>query len=100
MRVDVASHSNFEAAFEKCFKIFGGIDVVVNNAGVEGEINWETQLQINFFVSKCFSKIYKIKLHICRLTYREQYGVANWRLNTWARTIMAVDLALIVEELF
>ena len=59
MRVDVASHSNFEAAFEKCFKIFGGIDVVVNNAGVEGEINWESQLQINFFVSKIFQRFTK-----------------------------------------
>ena len=51
MRVDVTSHSNFEAAFEKCFELYGGIDVMVNNAGVDGEINWETQLQINFYVS-------------------------------------------------
>ena len=51
MRVDITSHSNFEAAFEKCFELYGGIDVVVNNAGVDGEINWETQLQINFYVS-------------------------------------------------
>ena len=51
MRVDITSHSNFEAAFEKCFELYGGIDVMVNNAGVDGEINWETQLQINFYVS-------------------------------------------------
>ena len=51
MRVDITSHTNFEAAFEKCFELYGGIDVVVNNAGVDGEINWETQLQINFYVS-------------------------------------------------
>ena len=50
MRVDITSHSNFEAAFEKCFELYGGIDVVVNNAGVDGEINWESQLQINFYV--------------------------------------------------
>ena len=49
-RVDVSSNSNFESAFEKCLELYGGIDVVVNNAGVEGEINWETQLQINFLV--------------------------------------------------
>ena len=51
MRVDITSHSNFEGAFEKCLDLFGGIDVVVNNAGVDGEINWESQLQINFMVS-------------------------------------------------
>ena len=50
MRVDITSHSNFEAAFEKCFELYEGIDVVVNNAGVDGEINWEAQLQINFYV--------------------------------------------------
>ena len=50
MRVDITSHSNFEAAFEKCFELYGGIDVVVNNAGMDGEINWESQLQINFYV--------------------------------------------------
>ena len=48
--MDVSSNSNFESAFEKCLELYGGIDVVVNNAGVEGEINWETQLQINFLV--------------------------------------------------
>ena len=52
MRVDITSHSNFEAAFEKCLDLYNGIDVVVNNAGVDGEINWESQLQINFLVKK------------------------------------------------
>ena len=51
MRVDITSHQNFEEAFEKCFELFNGIDVVVNNAGVDGEINWESQLQINMYVS-------------------------------------------------
>ncbi len=56
LRVDVASQSNLEQAFEKCFEIFGTLDIVVNNAGVDGEINWESQLQINLFVSNflCF----------------------------------------------
>ena len=49
MRVDVSSHQNFEAAFEKCRKLFGQVDVLVNSAGIIGEINWETQLQINLF---------------------------------------------------
>ena len=49
MRVDVSSHQNFEAAFEKCLELFGQVDVLVNSAGIIGEINWETQLQINLF---------------------------------------------------
>ena len=53
MRVDITSHSNFEAAFEKCLDLYNGIDVLVNNAGVDGEINWESQLQINFMVKIC-----------------------------------------------
>ena len=53
MRVDITSHSNFEAAFEKCLDLYNGIDVLVNNAGVDGEINWESQLQINFMVKNC-----------------------------------------------
>jgi NADP-dependent 3-hydroxy acid dehydrogenase YdfG len=63
MRVDVASQSNLEKAFEKCFEIFGTLDIVVNNAGVDGEINWESQLQINLFVSY----FYRSFLHISSL---------------------------------
>ena len=48
-RVDVSSHQNFEAAFEKCLELFGQVDVLVNSAGIIGELNWETQLQINLF---------------------------------------------------
>ena len=53
LRVDISSHTSFENAFEKCLDLFGGIDVVVNNAGVNAEIDWETQLQINFSVRQC-----------------------------------------------
>ena len=57
MRVDITSHSNFEAAFEKCFELYGGIDVLVNCAGLDGEIDWEAKLQINFFVSIIYPSI-------------------------------------------
>jgi hypothetical protein len=30
------------------------VDVVVNNAGIDGEVNWEVQLQVNLFVSHRF----------------------------------------------
>lgn len=49
MRVDVASNTSLEAAFDKCLDLYGSIDIVVNNAGILGETNWETQLEINFF---------------------------------------------------
>jgi NAD(P)-dependent dehydrogenase (short-subunit alcohol dehydrogenase family) len=54
LRTDVSSHTNFERAFEKCLQTFGTLDIVVNNAGIDGEINWETQIKINFFVSIAF----------------------------------------------
>lgn len=57
MRVDVASFNNLEKAFERCCDVFGSVDVVVNNAGVDGEINWETQMQINLFVSYFFPSV-------------------------------------------
>ena len=57
MRVDVASFNNLEKAFERCYDVFGSVDVVVNNAGVDGEINWETQMQINLFVSYFFPSV-------------------------------------------
>ena len=51
MKVDVTSHQNFEAAFEKCLELFGRIDVLINSAGILSEINWENELQINLHVS-------------------------------------------------
>ena len=50
-RVDVSSHQNFEATFEKCLKFFGKVDVLINSAGINGETNWESQLQINLMGS-------------------------------------------------
>ena len=44
---DVSSHTNYEAAFDKCVELFGGIDLVVNNAGLNGDANWETMLNVN-----------------------------------------------------
>ncbi len=51
MYVDVASKTNFEGAFLKCLEVFGSsVDVVVNNAGINGEINWESMININLKV--------------------------------------------------
>ena len=57
-RVDVSSQQNFEAAFEKCLQFFGKVDVLINSAGINGETNWESQLQINLLVSICTSEAY------------------------------------------
>jgi NAD(P)-dependent dehydrogenase (short-subunit alcohol dehydrogenase family) len=54
LRVDVTSHTSFETAVRTCIDHFGGIDVIVNNAGVNGEDCWETQMQINLLVSGTF----------------------------------------------
>ncbi len=55
MYVDVSSYTNYEQAFLRCKEHFGGIDVVVNNAGVNGDANWESMININlkvgFFVA-------------------------------------------------
>ena len=51
MWVNVTSHTNFEAAVEKCFELWGSLDVIVNNAGINGEVNWEAQVRITFDVS-------------------------------------------------
>ncbi len=47
MYVDVSSRTTYEAAFERCVKQFGGIDVVINNAAMNGDANWETVIDIN-----------------------------------------------------
>ena len=49
IRIDVTSHQNFQDAFEKCLELYGKVDILVNSAGIIGENNWETQLQINLF---------------------------------------------------
>ncbi len=50
MYVDVSSHTNYEQAFLRCRELFGGVDIVVNNAGVGGDANWESMININLKV--------------------------------------------------
>ena len=50
-RVDVSSANSIREAFDFCADTFGSIDVVVNNAGINGENNWETMLDVNLKVS-------------------------------------------------
>lgn len=36
-----------EAAFDKTVKDFGGLDIVINNAGVLNDAQWELMLNVN-----------------------------------------------------
>ena len=57
-RIDVSSANNVQEAFDFCVDTFGGVDVVVNNAGVNGESNWESMLDINLKVSGLTHRLY------------------------------------------
>ncbi|KAL8207285.1 UNVERIFIED_CONTAM: hypothetical protein K2H54_052376 [Gekko kuhli] len=44
---DVSNEEQLKDAFKKIFEHFGRLDIVVNNAGVNNEKNWEVTVQIN-----------------------------------------------------
>ena len=54
-RIDVSSANSVQEVFDFCVETFGRVDVVVNNAGVNGESNWESMLDINLKVIKEFN---------------------------------------------
>ncbi|XP_046752280.1 15-hydroxyprostaglandin dehydrogenase [NAD(+)]-like [Diprion similis] len=45
---DVTKSADFEAAFAKTVKEFGGLDIVINNAGIMDDARWELEIAINF----------------------------------------------------
>jgi len=47
IRVDVASADSMDQAFQHCIQRWGRLDIVINNAGINAETSWETQLDIN-----------------------------------------------------
>ncbi|XP_046752278.1 15-hydroxyprostaglandin dehydrogenase [NAD(+)]-like [Diprion similis] len=44
---DVTKAQEFEAAFTKTVKEFGGLDIVINNAGIMDDARWELEININ-----------------------------------------------------
>nr|XP_046491923.1 uncharacterized protein LOC124223733 [Neodiprion pinetum] len=44
---DVTKADEFEAAFAKTVKEFGGIDIVINNAGILNESNWKLMINVD-----------------------------------------------------
>ncbi|XP_005814390.1 15-hydroxyprostaglandin dehydrogenase [NAD(+)]-like [Xiphophorus maculatus] len=47
LKCDVESEEQIRAAFKKTVEIFGGIDILCNNAGVLNETSWEKTISIN-----------------------------------------------------
>ncbi|XP_046435294.1 peroxisomal hydratase-dehydrogenase-epimerase-like [Neodiprion fabricii] len=44
---DVTKQQEFEDAFAKVVKEFGGLDIVINNAGIMDDARWELMIEIN-----------------------------------------------------
>ena len=52
---DVANYSCVKAAFQKCMESFGGVDILINNAGISGqkmlcdvsEEEWDRMFDVN-----------------------------------------------------
>jgi len=47
VKADVTNRAQFEEAFETTIKTFKQLDVVINNAGIVEEINWEKNIAVN-----------------------------------------------------
>ncbi|XP_062430661.1 15-hydroxyprostaglandin dehydrogenase [NAD(+)] isoform X2 [Rhea pennata] len=47
IQCDVTEQEQLKGAFEKVIEHFGRLDIVVNNAGVNNEKDWESTIQIN-----------------------------------------------------
>ncbi|KAF2901004.1 hypothetical protein ILUMI_05182, partial [Ignelater luminosus] len=47
VKTDVTNAEQFENAFKKTIQIWKGIDVLINNAGVLNDADWELEIAIN-----------------------------------------------------
>uniref|UniRef100_A0A1Y1LQB1 Uncharacterized protein n=1 Tax=Photinus pyralis TaxID=7054 RepID=A0A1Y1LQB1_PHOPY len=56
LRVDVSSRQEFGEAFRKAVDIFKQLDIVVNNAGILNDLDWEKEIGVNL-VSGCLVRI-------------------------------------------
>ena len=44
---DVTDYTQFEEAFNTIMETFGGLDIVINNAGVLNDRLWELEVDVN-----------------------------------------------------
>ncbi|KAK5642198.1 hypothetical protein RI129_008365 [Pyrocoelia pectoralis] len=47
LKVDVSSRKQFEDAFKKTVEVFKNLDIVVNNAGILNDLDWEREIEVN-----------------------------------------------------
>ncbi|XP_025832268.1 15-hydroxyprostaglandin dehydrogenase [NAD(+)]-like [Agrilus planipennis] len=46
-KADVTDKNQLEAAFKKAIQVFNQLDIVINNAGILDDVNYEKEIQIN-----------------------------------------------------
>ncbi|GFG40408.1 hypothetical protein Cfor_07242, partial [Coptotermes formosanus] len=47
IQVDVRNYQQFEEAFQRTIETFGTLDIVINNAGILNDVEWEKEVDIN-----------------------------------------------------
>lgn len=45
--MSVSKSEIFSDSFKECVNVFGGIDILINNAGVYNESQWEKEITVN-----------------------------------------------------
>lgn len=58
VKADVSDMEKLRNAFEQCVKKFGNIDILINNAGICDESQWEKEISVN--VASITAKLTKI----------------------------------------
>jgi NAD(P)-dependent dehydrogenase (short-subunit alcohol dehydrogenase family) len=56
-------------AFQRTIETFGTLDIVINNAGIFNDVEWEKEVDINLV-----GRIYLYWMHICRARYGTSTG--------------------------
>ncbi|XP_057661426.1 15-hydroxyprostaglandin dehydrogenase [NAD(+)]-like isoform X1 [Diorhabda carinulata] len=47
IKTDVSSKSDFEAAFIRTVEVFKNVDILINNAGIYNDLQWEKEVDVN-----------------------------------------------------
>ncbi|GBM54965.1 15-hydroxyprostaglandin dehydrogenase [NAD(+)] [Araneus ventricosus] len=79
-KCDVTSLEELRSAFEKVISVFGGIDIVINNAGIADEKNWRRTIDVNFV-----GVVHGIKLGL-EYMGKDKGGAGGQIINTASRS--------------